>query len=495
MPKYKYLRDKDLWMLAEDIPDIDFFFSQIWLSAFVNQLTNACGRNYKKDLAVWNKYDIKFYFGDKDSLKFEQHLVKKIFATPKFGADINKNIIKWSNALTDYCKRLSKRNLKKLSNADLLALLDEQDNIHTRLYEWGWLSNATDMFHGGFTTALQEYIAPRAKKAYLDFNNTFNILTTPNNKSVDAIQEESLLKIAAGVASNKKINKKAEEKLSKHHSKYSHQRSLWIGKYSAYPISYYRKQVVEMVDNPVTPATRLRMANEELAKNKLEKAKLLRQLKINAKHRAILNIYSDFMLTKIYRRYAQLYWAYEMRALLKKIAKRLKLTIDDVRFMLPEEFKCGLTEGNIDRREIKKRTRFCWYYAEKGKDLLSTDRKATILKKLKERTTESVTEFTGQIACLGKVKGNIKIINTPSDMAKMKKGDILVSIATNPDIVPAMKKASAIITEQGGITSHAAIVSRELNTPCVIGTKIATRALKDGDRVEVDANKGVIRKI
>ena len=78
-------------------------------------------------------------------------------------------------------------------------------------------------------------------------------------------------------------------------------------------------------------------------------------------------------------------------------------------------------------------------------------------------------------------------------MNKMNKGDILVSIATDPDIVPAMKKAAAIVTEQGGVTSHAAIVSRELRIPCVIGTKIATKVLKDNDLVEVDATKGIIK--
>ena len=77
----------------------------------------------------------------------------------------------------------------------------------------------------------------------------------------------------------------------------------------------------------------------------------------------------------------------------------------------------------------------------------------------------------------------------------MNKGDILVSIASDPDIVPAMKKAAAIVTEQGGVTSHAAIVSRELGIPCVIGTKIATKVLKDGDIVEVDATKGTVRKL
>ncbi|GAG36014.1 unnamed protein product, partial [marine sediment metagenome] len=71
----------------------------------------------------------------------------------------------------------------------------------------------------------------------------------------------------------------------------------------------------------------------------------------------------------------------------------------------------------------------------------------------------------------------------------------LVTPMTNPSFVPAMQKAKAILTDQGGLLCHAAIMSRELDIPCVIGTKIATKVLKDGDLVEVDADKGVIRII
>ena len=76
---------------------------------------------------------------------------------------------------------------------------------------------------------------------------------------------------------------------------------------------------------------------------------------------------------------------------------------------------------------------------------------------------------------------------------KVKKGEILVTTMTSPDFVPAMKLAAAIVTDRGGITSHAAIVSRELGIACIVGTERATKILKDGDLVEVDANEGTIR--
>ena len=83
----------------------------------------------------------------------------------------------------------------------------------------------------------------------------------------------------------------------------------------------------------------------------------------------------------------------------------------------------------------------------------------------------------------------------PEDLEKMKPGDILVTTMTTPDFVPLMQKASAVVTDIGGLLSHAAIISREFNKPCIIGTKIATKVLKDGDEVEVDADKGIVRKL
>ena len=99
------------------------------------------------------------------------------------------------------------------------------------------------------------------------------------------------------------------------------------------------------------------------------------------------------------------------------------------------------------------------------------------------------------IACQGKVTGPVKIVQKIHDVINVSQGDVLVASMTRPEMFLAMKKAIAIVTDEGGITSHAAVVSRELNIPCIIGTKIATKVLHDGDLVEVDATKGIVRKL
>lgn len=125
-----------------------------------------------------------------------------------------------------------------------------------------------------------------------------------------------------------------------------------------------------------------------------------------------------------------------------------------------------------------------------GKDAVA--KKQECEKKIIVNTSE---ELKGQIACKGIAQGRVKIIITRDDFVKFRAGDVLVAGMTRPEHVPLMKKAAAIITNEGGITCHAAIVSRELNKPCIIGTKVATEVLKDGEMVEVDAGRGVIRRM
>ena len=104
-------------------------------------------------------------------------------------------------------------------------------------------------------------------------------------------------------------------------------------------------------------------------------------------------------------------------------------------------------------------------------------------------------KIVGTVACRGKAEGNVHIVRGLESLKTFKEGFILVAEQTQPAYVLVMAKAKAIVTDVGGITSHAAIVSREFGIPCIVGTKIATKVLKDGDLVEVDAEKGIVRKL
>jgi phosphohistidine swiveling domain-containing protein len=125
-----------------------------------------------------------------------------------------------------------------------------------------------------------------------------------------------------------------------------------------------------------------------------------------------------------------------------------------------------------------------------------------IIVKFEKQKTKANIVF-GQIANKGKVVGEVKIIpldygnlsKVNSEIEKMKIGNILIAETTAPELIVACRKAKAIVTDLGGLMSHAAIVSREFKIPCIVGTKIATKVFKDGDLVEVDANKGIVRKI
>jgi len=105
------------------------------------------------------------------------------------------------------------------------------------------------------------------------------------------------------------------------------------------------------------------------------------------------------------------------------------------------------------------------------------------------------SKLTGMTAYPGLVRGKVRIIKTKKDFPKMKRGDILVAPNTRPEYVPIMKMAGAIVSDEGGLTCHSAIVSRELRIPCIVGVQAATATLKDGELIEVDATNGTVKKL
>jgi phosphoenolpyruvate synthase/pyruvate phosphate dikinase len=116
-----------------------------------------------------------------------------------------------------------------------------------------------------------------------------------------------------------------------------------------------------------------------------------------------------------------------------------------------------------------------------------------ILEKRQLNNFSKIKQVKGNCANTGRASGRVKLVTELSKLNTLKDGDILVTSNTRPHFNAFIKKVAAIVTDEGGALCHAAILAREFNIPCVINTKIATKVFKNGDLVEVDANRGIVR--
>jgi len=128
-----------------------------------------------------------------------------------------------------------------------------------------------------------------------------------------------------------------------------------------------------------------------------------------------------------------------------------------------------------------------------NKSISEIERKFNV--RLPKNINVKINEIKGLSANTGIVRGKVRKIMGYKDISLIKPGEILVSPMTMPDYLSAIKKAAAVVTDEGGTTCHAAIICRELNKPCIVGTKIATKVLSDGDSVEINANRGLVHKL
>ncbi|MFA4936755.1 MAG: PEP-utilizing enzyme [Patescibacteria group bacterium] len=168
---------------------------------------------------------------------------------------------------------------------------------------------------------------------------------------------------------------------------------------------------------------------------------------------------------------------------------------DLLKYMTLREMQEYLLTKRINKKillTLKKRREGYVYLYYKEKDYVLID-KPFVHKVYKEFIIPKkiVNIIKGVPAYPGKVVG--KVFNTFHGLKTVKHGSILVTNVTNPKDNVLLKKFAAIVTNEGGLLSHASIISREFKIPCIIGTKIATQIFKDGDRVEVDANKGIVK--
>lgn len=394
----------------------------------------------------------------------------------------------WIKEYQDFVKNFEQTNFRKLSNREFYRHLNYFYDLNIRF----WLiTHVPEYANWGGEYLLKNKLKKRYKNKADEY---LEILSAPVKFSFFQEEEIDLLKIAF-------MKKKKEgQKALKEHAKNYH----WIlnsyGGNRVLKKEYFEKKLTELLKEK--PAQKkIQEIKNTIVKNKKRKAELIQKLKLNKEISLVAEQLSQSIWWQDLRKSYIWRMHYFWDKFLCEIAKRTNWKFSELQWCWAYELLDVLSNKKINKKEVVARKKYYTIYAKEGK--LKTFIKKEAVEKLiniyLKIEIKDTKELKGLVVSRGKktvVQGRVKIVRSPLlEAKKMKKGDILVAGMTSPEYIVVMRKAAAIITDHGGMTAHAAIVSRELNIPCIVKTQIATAILHDGDLVEVDTNTGIARKL
>ncbi|MBA7490646.1 hypothetical protein ES702_01187 [subsurface metagenome] len=420
---------------------------------------------------------------------------KKMLKNIKFSQRAASDMENWANKIADI-------KLGTINNNQLNKYYQQYVKFFRNIFI------AYDMSQPEVPEPAEQYIKNKLTKITGDDQialEYFLKLTLPSEINLLSKEELDWLKITRTAIKEKtKLKNIRIKKLVAEHSK----KYGWISTQENLPfmdVTYYKELLRDHLMSSNLKDVEDSINKIQTSPKKIEenRKKVLHKIRDNKLVAETTDLMRQLGLLRINLRLAWTKGAYFARLLFKEIGRRMNIDDAKVRYLFPDEVeKILLKNSKINIQDINRRQKSYVAMLDNGKFKIFTgiDAKKIIEKERISEQQEEIKKniFTGTPANPGLAKGSVKIIHSHQqsqneEVKKMKKGQILVAGSTKPQLMEACRKAIAIVTDEGGILSHAAIVSRELNIPCVIGTKIGTKMLKDGDLIQVDAIKGVIK--
>ncbi|MFH1780220.1 MAG: PEP-utilizing enzyme [Candidatus Micrarchaeota archaeon] len=486
------------WFLMEEVPrGTNMSLTSIYANFALNAKDFGFEKNFSKLVLVSQNHDCLLIVKKKDLDEAAEYILNCILADPGYAEELNNAVLENGKELRRVSRKVFETNESTLSDPELFALFDELMNVYRLAHLSGLFAYIVD-YNELFSNYLQEYLKTKCKSD-LEVNEVFAVLTTPTVLTPIKLEEKNLLEIALLASKDEKTLVLFKEKLAgeieAHYQEFCWIPYMYVG--PAWSKTHFIESLSVLLNQKIAFQEKINAIDEMPSLTRETQEKLLIELGVDEKHALLISIARDMVFYKGYRKDGLYLALYRGERLFKEIAKRLNITLDEFRAFLCWEVGPALLNSVFSVNDLRERLKYHVFAISSpgGHEFLYGEEAKTFVTNLNlPIACTEITELKGTCACPGFARGAVRIINSPEEMTKMQNGDVLVAHNTNPDIVVAMKKASAIITDLGGVTCHAAIVSRELKIPCVIGTKIATKWLKDGDLVEVDANKGRVKK-
>jgi phosphohistidine swiveling domain-containing protein len=396
-------------------------------------------------------------------------------------------------AFDRFTRHLSKNNYEKMTDKELRDCLSDFEeyakNAHNFITPLPLADEVlTNIFIGSFPQANKE-----EKRSW------WRTLTFPSKENELTREARDFYELARAY---KNKSRRYRELLESHLKKYA-----WIGARSYHWNRVWTSEIIEkrllnfFVEDK-TPERKLIELKKAREQAMSARRKIMLRLKVNSnkKLKSLIELAQEYAYRRTWRTDIIYRSGYHAKELFYEISRRVGLDRNFVPYLTLGETRQIASDLSlpVNKRELSKRKRFYAYALLDGEHtILAGSRWQSQIRPIIKENDNFISYLglKGQPTCPGKVIGRVKIVNHPDDLKKIKRGDILVATMTFPHFISGMEKAAAFITDEGGVLSHAAIVSREMGKPCVTGTHIATKALKDGDIVEVNATKGIIKII
>lgn len=434
-----------------------------------------------------NQYKFGHLYEGKNPYWFIRFYIKKPHVFFNLGKDIE---IKKQAIFKKYDMGINSNNLKKLKNNELFKIYNEFYYLIRCLFYLNQVVWFLDI--SGY-----QFLKTELSKQGYSLED-IHLLTQPDKKNYLEEEKTEFLKLCLEYFKNrKKID--IYRLLENHLKKFAY---VGISYYKEPPrkISDYRKQVNKYLKegrNWQYFRKILEEQKKDFRKRIRARDEIYNKIKNSDLRKAILILREATWYKDYFRKSISEIIYYYFDTLLKEITQRLAVKEDQIKSLTDKELERLMRGKTLNWKKINQRQiyyavgtfnhKFFLYYGKKAKQV--EDKYFSFI------IDEKIDELKGVSAQRGIARGRAKIILSYDDFKKFKEGNILIANNTMPEYMPIIRKAKAIVTEIGGITCHAAIVARELKKPCIIGVKNATSILKDGDLVEVDAERGTVKII
>jgi phosphohistidine swiveling domain-containing protein len=470
------------------------------------------GGDFSVHFCFYDEGKADWYILMDDIRRVTDAIIKASKKNTKIGKTFIKTWEKDGKIFYKECEKVGKTNLAKLSNEKLIALHDEFVEITLN-------KNSSSSLIDGFALGTDEMIAGKIKEAYekselngkMRFTEVFSTLTAPMHLSFINDAEIELLKIALRVEKSPKKElfiKENTQKIKKeirgtalgklialHQKKYFWTRNNYVTD-NVLTEEYFIEEIKKVLSIGVDLEKEIKRVQSTPKESAKKKKEILKKIKLDKELLTMIEISEDFTYWQDERKKSTFWTTHYFSLILAEIAKRTGRNIENLKYMSCREMSTIFNSAPSEEELALRKKSGVYYWDKKGMEAVHSREAEKVRDAVLGKTDFSdVDDFRGLTASLGKAVGRVKIVKSATELNKVENGDVLVAVMTRPDYVPAMKKASAIVTDEGGITCHAAIVSRELGIPCIIGTKIATKVLKDGEVAEVNANHGWVKRI